>query len=71
MRYALICAAVMSVATWTGAVSIPSFFAAFQRVWPTTMTPSASTTMGCRKPNSRMERATASTAPSLSRGFFS
>jgi hypothetical protein len=31
-------------------------------VFPTTMTPSASTTIGWRKPNSAIDRATASTA---------
>ena len=40
------------VATWTGTSSSPSFCAAFQRVCPTMMTPSASTTMGWRKPYS-------------------
>jgi len=39
--------------------------------WPTTMTPAASTTIGWRNPNSRMEFTTASTALSLRRGFLS
>ena len=56
MRYALTCSGVRSVATWTGTFSRPSFCAAFQRVWPTMITPSASTTIGWRKPNSRMRR---------------
>src|SRR5262245_25983877 len=35
------------------------------------MTPSSSTTMGWRKPNARIDAATASTAASLRRGLFS
>ena len=50
--------------------SRPSFSAAFQRVWPTMITPSSSTTIGWRKPNSRIDAATASTAASLTRGLF-
>jgi hypothetical protein len=41
------------------------------RVCPTTITPSLSTTMGWRNPYSRMDLATASTAPSLRRGLVS
>jgi hypothetical protein len=35
------------------------------------ITPPASTTIGCLKPNSLMDRATASTPASLERGFWS
>ena len=50
---------------------VPASSAALYRVWPQMMTPSASTTIGWRKPNSRIEAATASTAASLMRGFLS
>jgi len=56
---------------WTGTLARPSFFAAFQRVCPTMITPSASITMGWRKPNSFRLAATASTASSLMRGLAS
>ena len=62
IRYALTWAGLKPTATWTGTSSRPSFNAALYRVWPTMMTPSSSTTIGCRKPNSRMDAATASTA---------
>jgi hypothetical protein len=52
-------------------LSNPSFRAALYLVCPATITPSSSTTMGCRKPNSLIDDATASTAASLSLGFFS
>ena len=65
------CPGVRSVATWTGTLARPSFCAAFQRVWPTMITPSASITMGWRKPNSARLAATASTASSLMRGLAS
>jgi hypothetical protein len=62
---------VRSFATWTGTFSSASFCAAFQRVWPQTITPSASTTMGWRNPNWRSDAATVSTASSLMRGLCS
>ena len=54
-----------SLAIWTGTFLRPSFLAAFQRVWPTTITPPPSTTIGWRKPYSLSDAATASTAASL------
>ena len=63
MRYALAWAGVSSVATCTGTSASPIALAAFQRVWPTTMTPSPSTTIGCLNPNSRIDLATANNGP--------
>jgi hypothetical protein len=72
MRYARACSGVRSMATWTGTLASPSFCAALNRVCPQMMTPASSTTMGWRKPNSaRLDAATASTAWSFWRGFFS
>ncbi len=70
MRYALALTG-SSSATCTGTFLRPRLCAAFQRVCPTMITPSASTTIGWRKPNSWRLRATAATAASLSLGFFS
>ena len=71
MRRARACSGESSLATCTGTFASLSDLAALSRVWPAMITPCASTTMGTRKPNSRMLEATASTAASFWRGFFS
>ena len=54
-----------------GASVHPSWSAAWWRVWPATMTPFGSITIGCCHPNRRRESATAVTAASeIFRGFF-
>jgi len=49
-RYAFTWAGVRSVATWTGTCLKPNFSAALYGVCPQMMAPSASMTMGWRKP---------------------
>ena len=68
-RNALICSGVRSSAIMHGTSASPSFFAAFNRVCPATISPFASITIGTLKPNSLMLAATASTAPSFFRGL--
>ena len=71
-RYARACSSVRSEATITGTLASPSFSAAFSLVCPTMITPDLSTTIGCLKPNSLIEAATASTAfCGILRGLFS
>ena len=53
------------MATCTGTLASSSCCAALYLVCPQMITPSPSTTMGWRKPNSRIEAATASTAASF------
>ena len=69
--YALTCSSVRSSATMTGTSFNPNDSAALSLVWPAIITWSRSTIIGALKPNSLMLFATASTAPSLSRGLFS
>jgi hypothetical protein len=65
IRSALTWSGDSSRATCTGTSDRPSCSAALSRVCPAMMTPSPSTTIGTRKPNSRMLLATASIAASL------
>ncbi len=71
IRSAFTCSGDNPRATCTGTSDSPSDFAALSRVCPMMITPASSTTIGCRKPNSRIDFATTSTASSLRRGFLS
>lgn len=68
---ALTCSGVRSSATMHGTRSSPSLWAALYLVWPATIVPSLSMTIGTLNPNSRMLLATASTACSFFLGFLS